>query len=192
MGQMQNDRSKAKPQPEEGAKASDAKEERAAPAARDQGMAAPRGYYGYGGRHSAMQRFVDQMEEVFGGLGRSAWSPAIEVFSDEGHLVVRADLPGLSKDDLRIEIQGDVLTIAGERRHEHEGRRDGWFHSERGYGAFARTVQIPRGVKTEDAEATFDNGVLEVRFAAPEKGGRRVEIRGREASKPSTGGSDVH
>ena len=191
MGQMQNDRTKARPAATEAAKTSGESEGRPMPSSREQGMAAPRGYGGYGGPSSAMQRLVEQMDQVFGGLGRSAWSPPIEVFTDQGQLVVRTDLPGMSKDDVRLEIQGEVLTIAGERRHEHEGQRDGWFHSERSYGSFARTVRLPHGVKTEDAEATFDNGVLEVRFAAPEKGGRKVEIRGREAG-PSNGGSDVH
>ena len=92
--------------------------------------------------------------------------------------VVRAELPGLKKDDVQVEMTDDAITIHGERRDEHEEERDGYYHSERQYGQFYRTIPIPEGVIPESAQATFNNGVLEVSMQAPpaESRGRRLEI----------------
>jgi HSP20 family protein len=186
-----------------------------------QELASRRSPYGYSSPFSTMQRFMEQMDQVFGdffgaglmtpslpGLGRSglalgAWVPQIEVFREGEQLVVRADLPGMKEQDVRVDIQGDILTIAGERRQEQEDQREGWYHSERSYGSFQRSVQLPQGVNSESADATFENGVLEVRLSAPQASARNVEIRSKSPTgtpgpaKPSgsssdKGGSDVH
>jgi HSP20 family protein len=81
--------------------------------------------------------------------------------------VVQADLPGLDKDDLHVEVRDDVITIRGERRHEHKERREGCLHSEQSCGTFHRSIRLPEGVDAAKAEATFRNGVLEITMPAP-------------------------
>ena len=112
-------------------------------------------------------------------FGRAVWAPEVEFFERDGQFTVRADLPGLTKDDVRVEIDDGSLTLSGERRGEHEEKGEGYYRTERSYGSFFRRVPLPEGVKTEDATATFKNGVLEVVMAAPrrEPKGRTLEIK---------------
>ncbi len=120
-----------------------------------------------------------------GGL-QGTWSPQIEMFQRDSDLVVRAELPGLNKDDVQVEINDDVLTIQGERRQEREENRGGLFHSERVYGNFYRAVPLPEGVIAESAKATFKNGVLEITLQAPPaetRRGRRLEIQDASQQK---------
>ncbi len=110
---------------------------------------------------------------------RTLWTPQIETFQRGDQFVVRADLPGLKKEDVDIELTEDSLTIEGERREEREEDREGYYRSERSYGSFYRIVPLPEGAITESAKATFNNGVLEVTIQAPPKEvsrKRRLEI----------------
>jgi HSP20 family protein len=91
-----------------------------------------------------------------------AWSPRIEVFEKDHSLVTRAELPGLKKEDVRVEIADGQLVISGERKREFEEKKDQMFRSEREYGSFYRSVPLPEGVKPEDVKATFADGVLEI------------------------------
>lgn len=108
----------------------------------------------------------------------SAWLPNLEIAERGGRLVVRADLPGLTKDDVKVELRDDALCIEGERRQEREEKRKGLYRSERTYGRFYREVPLPEGVDPERATASFKNGVLEVTMPAPPRQakGRRVPI----------------
>jgi len=117
-----------------------------------------------------------------GGLGRllsRAWSPEIEVSRRQGELVLRADLPGLSADDIELELDNGELTIRGERRDEAEERRGDVNYTERFYGAFQRSILVPKNVAPEQVRAVFKNGVLEVSVdldeARPNRG--RIEVR---------------
>jgi HSP20 family protein len=136
--------------------------------------------FGFGGR-SLMPNFGrDLFSRTLGDFGSEAvWSPQVEMFERGGKLIVRADLPGMKKDDVKVEVTNDAVTISGERRSEHEEKREGFYRSERSYGSFFRRIPLPEGVNTEDAEATFNNGVLEIEMKAPEKRstGRRLEIK---------------
>ena len=116
--------------------------------------------------------------EALGPLGQAGWSPQIEMFEKDGNLVVRADLPGLDRNDIRVNVDDDVLTISGERRGEHEEKREGYFHSERAYGTFQRAIQLPRGADASSCDASFDNGVLEIKMKMPKSSARTVQIRG--------------
>jgi HSP20 family protein len=150
----------------------------------------PFGLWGGSPFSSIFQRWNDDMERLFSdfGFGRSAiaggqrgaWAPQVEM-SQRGHeLIVRADLPGLSKDDVKVEINDDVLTIQGERKQEHEEEREGWHRSERSYGSFHRAIPLPEGTIADSAKATFKNGVLEITLQAPPEEvnrGRRLEIK---------------
>lgn len=109
----------------------------------------------------------------------SPWAPQIETLQRGDQFVVRADLPGLKKEDVNIEVTDDAITIQGERREEREEDREGYYRSERTYGSFYRVVPLPEGAITESAKAGFKDGVLEVTVQAPPREvsrRRRVEI----------------
>ena len=147
-----------------------------------------------------MRRFMDDMDRLFddfgfGGLmprielsGEAAWSPTVEVFERGGELCVRADLPGLTKNDVEVEIEGGVLHIRGERRREHGEERRGVYRTERSYGTFYRALPLPEGTDPERARATFKDGVLEVTVPVPARAarGRRIEIGETDATSTRT------
>jgi HSP20 family protein len=118
-----------------------------------------------------MRRFTDELDRAFEGLGitRGAgrgeiqmWTPPVEVFERDNNLVVRAELPGLDKDDVKVELTDDGLVIEGERKREHEERLEGGYRSEIEYGRFYRMIPLPEGVNVDQAQALMNNGVLEV------------------------------
>lgn len=112
-----------------------------------------------------------------------AWSPEIEVLQNNGEFIVRADLPGMKRDDVKVELTDSILTISGERKEEKEEKREGYYRSERSYGSFYRQVPLPEGAKTETAKAEFTDGVLEIVMQAPQREpeARRLEIKQAEA-----------
>lgn len=153
-----------------------------------------------------VQRFAADMERLFEDFGGSrfpslfngeffpfskalenvAWMPQIEVLRHNGDMTVRAELPGLTKDDVKVELTDETLTISGERKEEKEEKREGFYHTERSYGTFYRQVPLPQGVDAEKATASFNNGVLEVTIQVPkmEARGRTLEIKeGPQADK---------
>jgi HSP20 family protein len=106
------------------------------------------------------------------------WIPAMDVVETDEHFVLKADLPGLAEDDVHVEVEDNVLTVSGERKAEHEDKRDGYVRVERSYGSFRRSLSLPEGVDPEAVSATFDKGVLEVRIPKPEqRKPRRVAIQ---------------
>jgi HSP20 family protein len=156
---------------------------------------------------SLMRRFSEEMDRVFGDFGftggfapgrelsrladlqTSAWLPEVEVFERNGKLTIRADLPGLSKDDINVQITGEAVEIRGERTQQKEENEEGYYRSERSYGSFYRRIPLPSGVSANEANATFRNGVLEITMPAPERQrepqSRRIEIgEGSQAEQP--------
>lgn len=147
---------------------------------------------------SLMRRFSEEMDRLFGdfsqgrglapGLGRefgrladletSTWLPQVEVFERNGKLTIRADLPGLSKDDIDVNITDDAVVIRGERQQEKEENEEGYYRSERSYGSFYREIPLPSGANAEEANATFRDGVLEITLPASQRQprARRIEI----------------
>ena len=128
-----------------------------------------------------MRRFTDDMDRLFHGIApwkgsSSAWSPPIEISEKDGQLAVRADLPGIHKDDVKVELADGVLTISGERKAEQEERQGDFYRSERSYGAFARRIPIPEDAQVDNTKATFENGVLTVLVPVPESKRRRREV----------------
>jgi HSP20 family protein len=108
------------------------------------------------------------------------------MFHRNNELVVRADLPGLNKDDVKVDVTEDSITIQGERKREQEEEREGVYRSERAYGSFYRVIPLPEGTIADQAKATFKDGVLEVTMPAPPeqvRRGRRVEITEGAAEK---------
>ena len=113
-------------------------------------------------------------------LAEASWAPQVETFRRDGNLVVRADLPGLTKDNVTIETDDDMLIITGERSDETRDERDDFYRTERSYGRFFRAIQLPDGVDAEKIEATFKDGVLEVTVPAPKvttPRSRQIKIR---------------
>lgn len=114
------------------------------------------------------------------------WSPEIEVRQNDAEFVVRTDLPGLKKDDVKVELTDNLLTISGERKEEKEEKGEGYYRSERSYGSFYRQVPLPQGAKTDTAKAEFTDGVLQITMQAAEREPkpRRLEIKkGEEPAK---------
>jgi HSP20 family protein len=105
------------------------------------------------------------------------WLPAMDLVETDNHLVLRGDLPGMTEDDVNIEIKDNVLTVSGERKAEHEDKGEGYHRVERSFGSFSRSLTLPQGVDAEKVEANFDKGVLEVRIPKPsEAKPTRVQI----------------
>lgn len=134
-----------------------------------------------------MRRFSEEMDRAFedwglsrgwgfGGSETGVWSPAVEVFERDNNLVVRAELPGMSKDDVKVEMTTDGLIIQGERKRESEENGEGWYRSERSYGQFYRRIPLPEGANADQVKAQFENGVLEVALPVPESQRRRRSI----------------
>ena len=166
------------------------------------------GYGAIGSPFSLMRRMAEDMDRLFEdfGLGipgfaispalssqsmqrrggstnafqRGGWLPQIETFRRGDKLVLRADLPGLRKEDVDVEIEDGILTISGERSNENEEDREGYYHSERSYGQFQRSLALPEGVTGDNCDATFKDGVLEVTIPMPkqnERSAKKVQIR---------------
>jgi HSP20 family protein len=105
------------------------------------------------------------------------WMPAMDLVETGDHFVLRADLPGLGEDDVKLEFEDGNLTLSGERKSEHESKGEGYYRIERAFGQFSRTLTLPKGVDPEAVNASFDRGVLEVRIPKPEeRKPRRIEI----------------
>jgi HSP20 family protein len=114
------------------------------------------------------------------------WYPEIDVFEKENRLVTRIDLPGMKKEDVKVEVTDGHLAISGERKREAEEKGEEFYRSEREYGSFYRSVPLPEGAKLEDVKATFTDGVLEVSVPLPpppETKARKVEIEEAKVTK---------
>lgn len=129
------------------------------------------------------------LEEMLGGISRSSgrqrveaasWSPAIDVFSQDGDVVIRAELPGVKQEDVDVTLQDGMLLISGEHRVEQEEQSGGYYVRERRHGAFRRSVALPEGITESDIHARFEDGVLEVKVegAAAIREPRRIQIEG--------------
>ena len=137
---------------------------------------------------SDMNRLFNAFFDVpAGGNGASArrWVPPMDLVETEEHFVLRADLPGLSEEEVSIELEDNVLTLSGERKAEHEEGQEGYYRVERAFGTFSRSLTLPEGIDPEAVEATFDRGVLKIRIAKPEeRKPRKVAISVGAGSKP--------
>ncbi|MFL5956622.1 MAG: Hsp20/alpha crystallin family protein [Solirubrobacterales bacterium] len=137
--------------------------------------------------------FFDAPTGSTGNGGTRRWLPAMDLVETDDHFVLRADLPGLSEGDVNLELEDNVLTVSGERKAEHESRKEGYYRIERASGSFQRSLTLPEGVNADGIEASFDKGVLEVRIPKPEErkprkvaisvgGGEQKTIEGSEST----------
>jgi HSP20 family protein len=119
--------------------------------------------------------FLDPQSGVEGGGPR--WVPATDLVEEGDHYVLRADVPGVSEDEVKVELEDSVLTISGERKSDHGQRKNGYYRIERASGRFARSLTLPEGVDADSITARFENGVLEVSIPKPaERKPHRVAI----------------
>jgi len=135
---------------------------------------------------SLIRAVTEEMDRMFSGWGPSSgqgalqhWVPQMEMREKDGKLVITADVPGVDKKDVKVELANDIITIEGERKREHEENRGEWQRSERSYGHFFRSIHLPEGAKTDSARAEFQNGVLTVTIPieSTKTNRRQLEIR---------------
>jgi len=134
--------------------------------------------FGFDSTFGRMQRDID---ELFGLSGRNRggqqqggsdvalWRPSMDLRETDKNLIVHADLPGVKKEDINIELNDNVLTISGERKHEKKEDNEKFHRTERSYGKFVRSMAVPEGVTSDNIKAKYDNGVLEVILPKPEE-----------------------
>jgi HSP20 family protein len=131
-------------------------------------------------RPEPFTREVDRLFDAFFGQQERAgrrWVPPMDLVEAEDHFVLKADLPGLREENVKIEVQDGTLTISGERKAEHESGESGWYRIERSFGAFSRSLTLPEHVDASAITADFRDGVLEVRIPKPEeRKPQRIEI----------------
>ena len=110
------------------------------------------------------------------------WVPAMDLVESGDQFVLRADLPGMSEEDIQIELEEGTLTVSGERKAEHEDSNEGFHRVERSFGSFSRSLTLPQGIDPEAVTASFDRGVLEIRIPKPEqRKPRKIAIGGQGA-----------
>jgi HSP20 family protein len=124
-----------------------------------------------------MQREINRMFDSFfrggiqddGNLFPTVWSPAVDVVEHEGDYLVKLELPGVSKDDVRITVQDNILTIRGEKKAEMEAKESSYHRVERSYGSFQRSFTLPTTVKSEKVEASYKDGILTIHLPKAEE-----------------------
>ncbi len=149
---------------------------------------------------SEMNRLFNTLFDAPAGAGNGVtparrWIPPMDLVETDDKFVLRADLPGVSEEDVKVELEDNVLTVSGERKAEHEERKEGYYRLERSSGSFSRSLTLPEGVKADAVEAAFDKGVLEIRIPKPEErkprkvaisvGGAQPAIEGAETAEPA-------
>lgn len=117
-----------------------------------------------------MNRYFD---DFFGeqrrGLSEGAWLPAVDVSETDSEMVVRAELPGMTQDDIEVNLQDNVLTLKGEKKQEKKEEKENYHRVERSYGSFSRSFTLPAGVNQDEVKATFKDGVLEIAMPKTEE-----------------------
>ena len=175
----------------------------------------PYDYSAYGGSpFRLMRRLNDDLDRLFEnfGLGRlfpethlptgvarfgqegglALWSPHIEMFEQDGMLIVQADLPGLRREDVHAQIEDDAVIISGERQQETKQNESGRYVSERAYGSFYRVIPLPEGVDAANATAAFRDGVLRIEMPAPKRQrGRTLEIADARSGQQQASGTQA-
>lgn len=117
----------------------------------------------------------------------AAWSPSLDVFEKGNRLIARVDLPGMKRDDVKVEVADGRLIISGERKVETEEKKENFYRCEREYGSFYRAIPLPEGAKEDEVKAIFENGVLEITVPLA----ARAEVKGHtiaiEGAAPAVG-----
>jgi HSP20 family protein len=129
-----------------------------------------------------MEDIFDRFERMFGVPAPrhrgGGWAPLVEMFDRKDEVLMRADLPGVKKEDIRVSVTGDVLSIEGERKAEEEVKEEDYYCCERTYGKFYREILLPAGVKKEKIESEYKDGILEIHIPkAEEVKPKEIEVK---------------
>lgn len=143
---------------------------------------------------SLMRRMTEELDRALTEStsrehGERTWSPAVDVTQREGNYMVRAEVPGIPPESIKLEVMDDMIVIQGERKAEHEETRGGIHVSERRYGAFYRAIPLPEGAKPDEARARYENGVLEITVPTEEQRSKPREIPIQQGSQATMGTS---
>jgi HSP20 family protein len=128
------------------------------------------------------EREMDRMMEDFFGRRTRAWwperwmrteglevaAPVVDLFEEKDDIVVKAELPGIDKENIEVNLADHTLTIKGEKKKEEEVKEENYYRSERSYGSFVRTLELPKDVHADKTKANFKNGILEIRLPKTE------------------------
>ena len=130
------------------------------------------------GHVSDLTRWGGAFDRFFGDVGASdwdsllsgrAWNPSIDIYEEEGSIVVKAEVPGMAKEDISVEVHDGVLTIKGEKKEKKEDEGKHFYRAERMYGCFERSFSLPEGVYPDAIKAGYKGGVLELRIPKVEE-----------------------
>ena len=127
-----------------------------------------------------------RMEDFWPGFGRITFGteglmPVVDFYEKDGNYVIKAELPGMKEEDVDVSVTGDRLTIKGEKKAETEVKEDDYYRSERSYGMFTRSIDLPPDIDTEKIEANYENGVLEVSIPkTPEFKSKKISVSHKE------------
>jgi HSP20 family protein len=125
-----------------------------------------------------MQRLTDQMFRAWGAPERQGFAPAVDIYEDDDAITVKAEVPGVRPEDVRIDVENNVLTISGERKLEREEKREGYHRIESSYGSFSRSFALPESVDPNKVDAEIDQGILNVRIEKKaEIAPKRIQVK---------------
>lgn len=131
-----------------------------------------------------LEAFENQIQRMFSDFPftrrlSGSFVPAIDMHEDDKNLYITAELPGIEKEDIKISLHNDVLTISGERKREEKKENENYYHLEMCYGAFNRSITLPVEVDSEKVEASFKNGILKIQLpkSNPKDISRTIEIK---------------
>lgn len=134
-----------------------------------------------------LRAFSDRLDRVFNGeigLKENFWAPVVEVQKVDGDLVITAELPGLRKEEVKVEIVDEALVIQGERKIEHKEDSEGFHRTERSYGRFFRSIPLPEGAKADEVKAELADGILKVTLPVHEAKKQVREVKVEAPAKP--------
>ncbi len=127
-----------------------------------------------------LQNRFDRLFEAVGGRQES-WLPAVDVFDTQDAVVLKAELAGMDPADIQIEVEDNVLTIKGERRFDEKVDEERYYRVERRFGSFQRSLALPQGVKSDEIDASYDEGILTVTVPkAEQEKPKRIEVQARK------------
>lgn len=135
-----------------------------------------------------MRHLAEEMDRAFAGFvpekRLDAWAPAVEVKRVNGNLVMKTELPGLGKDDIKVQVTSDRLVVEGDRKEEKKEETEEYLRTERNYGHFYRSIALPEGADIDHVKAEFANGILEVIVPCPKKEAVKKDVPVEEPPKP--------
>jgi len=132
---------------------------------------------------------LQRLYRMLGAAVERSWMPAVDIIDTPDAFVLKAELAGMQPEDVHVELEDDVLTIKGERHQEERAENEAYESTEWPYGAFQRSITLPHSVKREAIEATYENGVVEVRVPkAAEVVAQRIEVKTKSGESPLDAG----